>query len=269
MDFINVSNNGEVRILEMARGKANAMNLPMLEELADAVRQAEIDEQIRAVVFSSAASGFFSAGFDVQEVFAYDRDAMHHFFGRFMKLFDRVLRVPKPVVGALTGHAYAGGAFLALAFDARIMAEGDFGFALNEINFGAVLPPALRRALISVVGQREGTRMILTGDSVNPQRAHATGLADEVVPVDQVLGTALKHAHALAQKPSGAFAFSKRALQHDAGFSDSADDGERLDEFVRQWFSPECTERRQALMASLGKKSQAAAGLELRSKADG
>lgn len=257
MQFVNVSNDSEVRTLELSRGKANAMNLALIEELIASVDKCEKDDNVRTIVFSSAAPGFFSAGFDVQEVFAYERDAMHHFFGRFMELFRRVLLMPKPVVGALTGHAYAGGAFLALAFDVRIMAEGDFGFALNEINFGAVLPSSLRRALINVVGQREATRMIVTGDSVTPQRALSTGLADEVAPVDQVLPTALRHAHALAQKASGAFAFSKRALQRDGGLLHELQKDEDLDQFVSQWFSPECADRRKALTASLKTKSQA------------
>lgn len=257
MQFVNVSSDSEVRILELSRGKANALNLAMVEELIEAVGQGEEDPSVRAFVFSSARPGFFSAGFDVEEVFAYERDTMRHFFGRFMELFRRVLQMPKPVVGALSGHAYAGGAFLALAFDVRIMAVGDFGFAINEINFGAVLPPPLRRALIRAVGHREATRMILTGDSVHPQRALATGLADEVAPVGQVLATALRHAHALAQKPSGALAFNKRALQHDADFAETSDTREPLDDFVTQWFSAECAERRRALTASLKTRTPA------------
>lgn len=136
----------------------------------------------------------------------------------------------------------------------RVMAEGNFGFALNEINFGAVLPPMLRRALISTVGAREATRIILTGDSVTPARALQIGLADEVVPPDKVLSAALNHAHRLAQKPAQAFAFSKRALQKDLAYPDTE---EILDDFVSQWFSPECQERRRQLTASVKMKSQA------------
>jgi hypothetical protein len=56
----------------------------------------------------------------------------------------------------------------------------------------------------------------------------------------------------MAAKPKGAFAFSKRALQQDAGY---AQEREPLDGFLKQWFSPECTERRHALTAALkGKK---------------
>lgn len=254
MQFVKTSDESDVQILTLARGKANALNAVMIEELVDSVRRCEDDDGVRALVLASAAPGFFSAGFDIEEVFAYGREEMYGFFGRFMELFERVLRMPKPVVGAIAGHAYAGGAFLALAVDLRVMAEGDFGFALNEINFGAVLPPALRRALINVVGAREATRMILSGDSVNPARALDIGLADEVVPMERVLDAALAHAHRLAQKPAGAFAFSKRALQRDLQYPET---GEMLDEFVNQWFSPECEQRRRQLTASVKIKSQA------------
>lgn len=257
MQFIQTSDDSDVRILTLSRGKANALNGPMIEELIGAVQDSEDNDRVRALVFHSARPGFFSAGFDVGEVFAYDRPAMHHFFGRFLHLYERVLRTRKPVVGALPGHAYAGGAFLALAFDMRVMAEGDYGFALNEINFGAVLPATLRRALINIVGTREATRMILTGDSVKPRRALQIGLVDEIVPEEQVLSAALRHAHKLAEKPAGAFAFTKRALRRDLGHPEHPEEHEALDEFVAQWFSPECTERRQALTASLRAKSGA------------
>jgi len=254
MQFVKTSSDSEVRIVTLARGKANAFNLAMIEELMESACDAAEDNAVRALVFASAQPGFFSAGFDIEEVFAYDRDAMHHFFSRFMEFFQGVLRMPKPVVGALAGHAHAGGAFLAMAADIRIMGEGEFGFALNEINFGAILHPMLRRALINIVGAHEATRMILTGESISPSRALQIGLADEVVPMHLVLDTALKHAHQLAQKPAGAFAFSKRALQRDLEFPENE---ESLEEFVAQWFSPECEQRRQALTASVKKRSQA------------
>lgn len=255
MQHLEIFDDSDVRVVQLSRGKANALNLVMVEELIGAMLRIGEDARVRAMVFSSAAPGFFCAGFDVLEVFAYEPDAMRHFFSRFMTLFHHVLWMPKPVVGALSGHAYAGGAFLALACDVRIMAEGEFGFALNEINFGAILPASLRHAMIATVGHREAARIILTGEGVRPERALVTGLADEVVPTDKVLPRALHHARALAQKPQGAFAFNKRALLVDAGHTDA--ESESLDDFVDQWFSRECTERRRALTASLRTKSQA------------
>ena len=60
---------------------------------------------------------------------------MTAFFARFVELFERMRRLPKPVVAAMSGHAYAGGAILALACDVRVMADGA-GFALNEVDLG-------------------------------------------------------------------------------------------------------------------------------------
>lgn len=258
MQFVEQSDESEVRVLTLARGKANAMNLGMIEEMITAIADLERDDRVRALVVASARPGFFSAGFDVEEVFGYDPPTMRHFFGRFMELYEQTLYLPKPTVGSISGHAYAGGAFLALAFDVRVMAEGEFGFALNEINFGAVLPRSLRLALINAVGSHEATRIILTGDSVKPRRAMEIGLADEVVPHEQVLASALAHAHGLAGKPSTAFRISKSALQRDAGLLVGREQEELLDAFLDQWFSLECVERRRALVVSLKAKSSSA-----------
>jgi len=252
MAFITVSDHSEVRVLTFARGKANAMNLAMVDELLEAVRHAAADERVRAVVIASDRPGFFSAGFDVEEVFAYDRPAMSHFFAHFMDLFEALVQMPKPVVGAISGHAWAGGAFLALGMDVRIFGDGDFSFALNEINFGAVLPAGIRRALIAVVGGREATRIILTGESVSPTHALRFNLADAVVPANEVLPRALHVAHQLADKPKSAFAYTKRALQSDLGYPSERED---LTEFLDQWFSPDCVAKREALTTALKAKS--------------
>jgi enoyl-CoA hydratase/carnithine racemase len=252
MSFVQVADDSEVRILTLSRAKANAMNHAMVDELLNAVRDASGDDRVKAIVIASDQKGFFSAGFDVEEVFAYDLPAMRHFFSHFIDLFEGLLHMPKPVIGAISGHTWAGGAFLALSFDARIFGDGEYGFALNEINFGAVLPAAIRKALIAIVGAREATRVILGGESVTPKKALEIGLADALVPSAEALPAALRLAHLMAAKPKGAFAFSKRALQQDAGY---AQEREPLDGFLKQWFSPECTERRHALTAALkGKK---------------
>lgn len=255
MQFVKQSDDGEIRILALSRGKSNAMNLVMVEELNDAVSTAQSDYGVRGIVFTSAQPRFFSSGFDVEEVFGYDPKSMRHFFGRFIDLYDAVLRMPKPVIGALPGHAYAGGAFLALAFDMRIVAEGEYGFAVNEINLGVTLPPSIRQALIHTVGARAAVRMIQFGESINPAQALEIRLADEVVAEDQVLPTALKHAHVLAQKPGHIYGLNKRAIQRDLGFHEKPDERTELDAFVAQWFSPECIERRRALTASLKARS--------------
>src|SRR5262245_64620694 len=111
----------EVAVLCLSRGRANALNAELVDELGKAIEQVAADASARALVLASAAPTLFCAGFDVSEVFAYDRARMLTFFGAFVSVFERLRTLPKPVVCALAGHAFAGGAILALAADVRVM----------------------------------------------------------------------------------------------------------------------------------------------------
>jgi 3,2-trans-enoyl-CoA isomerase len=115
------------------------------------------------LVLASDRPNFFSAGFDVKEVFQYDREAMTSFFGAFMDLHETMFRLPKPVVAALSGHTVAGGAVLALACDIRVMAQGPFRFALNEVNLGIILPPGIVRMAVDAIGIRHARELFLSG----------------------------------------------------------------------------------------------------------
>ena len=141
MQHIQVEREDAAAIVKLARPKANALNQRMVEELATAMEELAACSDVRAVVLGSEQPKFFSSGFDVADVFSFDRAAMHAFFGRFLDVVGRLQAFPKPTVAAVNGHAFAGGAVLALACDFRIMADGPFGFALNEINLGIAVTP--------------------------------------------------------------------------------------------------------------------------------
>jgi enoyl-CoA hydratase/carnithine racemase len=256
MGFVKVADDGEVRVVTLARGKANALNFGFVEELAEAVERCHSDPAVRSIVFASAAPRFFSAGFDTTEVFGYDAATMRRFLVAFMDLYEGVLHLPKPVVGALPGHTYAGGAFLALAFDERVAADGAYGFAVNEINLGVILPACVRRMLVSAVGLHQASRMVLTGDSVTSRRALEIGLVDQLVAESDVLSVAVAHAHALASKSSAAYALTKRGLHEAAGHIGASPDRDSVDEFLALWVSPDSVERRQVVAESLKTRSQ-------------
>src|SRR5215212_4102875 len=152
MEHIKSETNEDLLVVTMSRGKANAINGEMVDEMCVAIKEAGSNESVRVVVLASDRAKFFSGGFDVREVFEYDRETMADFFGRFIDLYEGMMRLPKPIVAAVSGHAFAGGAVLALACDTRVMAEGEFGFALNEINIGLALPRGMVRMAINAVG---------------------------------------------------------------------------------------------------------------------
>jgi enoyl-CoA hydratase/carnithine racemase len=251
MEYVKYKRAGPLAVIELARGKANAMNDDMVDELMTAVTGASADESVRGVVLASDRPKFFSGGFDVIEVFQYDREKMSEFFGRFIDLYESLRRLPKPVVGAVSGHAFAGGAILALACDFRVMAEGDFGFALNEINLGFVLTPGMITMALEAAGPVHARELLLSGSSLTPARAREIGLAAELAPSEEVLERALVRAAGLAEKPAQAFAALKRSLIEKAGHTEGKSDRDALGDFLDQWFSPEAEQRKRALVESL------------------
>ena len=253
MDYINCERDGQLLVITLARGKANALNFPMVEELSAVVSDAVATEDVRGVVLASDRPRIFSGGFDVVEVFAYDRKTMTEFFGLFMDLYERMLRLPKPLVAAVNGHAYAGGAVLALACDARVMAEGEFGFALNEINLGMALPPGMIRLATHAVGVRSAWDMVLGGQTVMPARALEIGLAADVVDSKDVLDRAKELARELADKPPLTFAVVKQQFLEVAGHHPTGNDRAWLDSFIEHWFSAETMRRKNALIQSISR----------------
>lgn len=253
MDFVRVEHSHNVAVITLSRGKVNAINDQLVDELLMVVSNAVADERVRAVVLGSDKTRFFSTGFDFGEVFQYDRRKMTEFFGRYIDLYEAIYTLPKPVVGAISGHAFAGGAILALACDVRIMAEGEFGFALNEVNLGLVLPIGAARMAINAVGVPKACEIILSGAAVTPAQALEMGLAKELAAPESVMERALFHARALSEKPPVAFAGVKKLLKEASGTYNTGDDRKALDEVINSWFSAEAEERKKALADSMRK----------------
>jgi enoyl-CoA hydratase/carnithine racemase len=210
-----------------------------------------LDPTIRAIVLASASPRFFSGGFDVAEVFGYNREKMGEFFGHFIDLYEGLYRLPKPVVAAIAGHAYAGGAVLGLTADYRVMAEGEYGFALNEINLGVALPPGIIRMAIDAVGYKNACDLLLTGKSISPEESRELGLAATLVKPILMLDGALELARELADKAPGAFARIKTEVRGLADSGRGTTDRRELERFLDSWFSSEAEERKRALAESL------------------
>jgi enoyl-CoA hydratase/carnithine racemase len=241
MEHIQLERNNAVLLVKLARGKANALNQDMLEELHDAVSTARQDESVHALVLASDNPRFFSAGFDVREVFYYDPARMERFFGRFIDLYEGLHRFGKPVVAAMNGHTYAGGAILAIACDFRVMAETGCEFALNEINLGLSFSPGFMAMLMAAVGQAQARWLVLTGEPITPALALEIGLVRELAPAAQVRERAMALATMLARKPPAALRETRRLLEA------SSNDRAGLPRFTEQWFSREATECRRQL----------------------
>ncbi len=245
-----------ILIVRMAREKANALNLATIELLNDAMEEAAREDGIGGVVLASDCPRFFSCGFDAREVFHYDRETMTLFFSRFMDLYESLFLLPKPTVAAVSGHAFGGGAILAVSCDFRILARGDFGFAFNEINLGLVLPPGVVQMAVGAAGLNNARAMILTGEWLHPQRALEIGLARSLFEPEAVLDEAIAHCKTLVQKPSAAYSATKHSLRTLSGHNAMGENERFLETFIDQWFSGDSQHRRQELLSSLSARGK-------------
>lgn len=177
----------------MDDGKANALSLAMFEELNDAFDDAEANGD---VVVLAGRDGRFSGGFDLGVLTAFDEDAAVLLRTGF-ELSHRMLSFPRPVVVAVTGHAYAMGSFLVLSADHRIgVAGAHHRITANEVTIGMALPHAALEICRQRLAPAQFERATALAAIFDPGEAVTAGWLDEVVPESNLLEVA--HQRAIA-----------------------------------------------------------------------
>ena len=237
MSFLNITFQDDLAVLRLERGKVNAINEAVVDEMQSRLDELEKNESVRAIIFTGAGS-FFSFGFDVPELYNYTREAFTDFLLKFTSLHKRIFLFPRPVVAALNGHAVAGGCMLAGACDYRLMVTGKARISLNEITFGSAVFSSSVEIMKYWVGPRVAQEILFGGEMYSAETAKGFGLIDEVVTQEQLPRAAERVAHKFASHDPAAFAQMKRLLRKP--LIDAADRQEReeIDRFVDIWYSP-------------------------------
>lgn len=216
-----------VRILRIDNGKPNAVSTAMSTELIAALEAAEKDTN---AVIITGRPGMFSAGFDLGTMGEGPRAAaeMVENGGR---LALAIYNHPKPIVGAISGHAVAMGLFLTMVCDYRIGAAGKFKYQANETAIGMTLPDFAIQFSRAALSKRHFDRVIVQAEQYDPEGARDCGMIDEVVEPDSLEARALEVAtHFATNLKQPAFRNNKR-LSHGKTATSIA---ERLEEDVRK-----------------------------------
>lgn len=187
---------GPVATITMDDGKANAFAIPLLRGLHAAFDQAERDG---AVVLLTGRPGYFSAGFDLNTLRGGDMAAIGEMVALDATLVERILAFPTPVVAACSGHAYPAGAFLLLAADARIGADGPYRLGYNEVRIGITVPHFAIELARHRLHPAFADGALITGEMVGPADARTAGFLDRVVPAEELLTAAEATAAELAK----------------------------------------------------------------------
>ncbi len=207
MDSITTTQKGDVCVLTLDDGKANAISEELIAALHERLDAAEKSAQ---AVMLTGRPDRFSAGFNLKVMREGGKDAAVALVSAGGRLFVRFAEYPLPIVVGCTGHALAAGAIALLTADARVGAEGAYQIGLNETAIGMTLPlygVEFGRARLS---KRYFDRAVVHGEIFDPEGALAAGFLDQVVAPERVFDVALAEAERLARLPRGAFAGNKR-----------------------------------------------------------
>ena len=196
---------GDVLVVHLDDGKANALSTQMIGDITSAISVAEADDDVVAVVLHGR-EGRFSAGFDLSVMRGGDLHAMVGLVADGGDLVRRIHGASVPVVAACTGHALAAGALMLLGCDVRIGADVDCRIGLNEVAIGMVLPDWAFTIAVDRLARRHLQRAVATAHVTGPHDAVDVGFLDEVVPADRVLDRAVEVASSFSALDARAYA---------------------------------------------------------------
>jgi 2-(1,2-epoxy-1,2-dihydrophenyl)acetyl-CoA isomerase len=194
----------------------NSLNLGTLDDLKAAFRAIAKDRGLRAVVITGAGKGF-SSGADLMEIQANftQIDITEALRGGLNQVIAAMRSLEKPIIAAVNGAAAGAGASICLAADYRIASENaSFVFAAF-IGIGLVPDAGGTALLAQFVGPAKALEMYLFADAknrVSAADAHALGIANRVVPADELMTETTALATRLAHMPTKAIGMTKRAI---------------------------------------------------------
>ena len=200
--------------------KMNALTRVTYQEMEDAFRSAQEDDNVRVVIVTGAGRGFCS-GDDVRSMPAPDERPVERRIpikGRPTPVVPIIMGMDKPLIAAVNGAAVGWGMDLALFCDIRIASDkARFGeiFVLRglipDISGFYILP--------KVVGLEKANELLFTGDIIDAQEALRIGLVSRVVPHEELMPAAGELAEKIAKNPPLAVRMSKEAIRKGLNFN--------------------------------------------------
>jgi Delta3-Delta2-enoyl-CoA isomerase len=238
MTFVNMERGDGLATVRLQRGKVNALNEQVVDELSECFRELEADPAVRGILLTGSGK-FFSFGFDIPEFLGVTKEDFTRYLHRFTRLYRELFVHPRPVVAALNGHAVAGGCMLASACDVRVMVRENARIGLNEIGFGSSLFAGSLELLRFWVGDRRAQQIAYAGALYTAEEALALGLVDVIADGPGLLDEARSRLAELTGKSQLAFGGIKRQLRQPVLDEIQRREDASIREFVEIWYSME------------------------------
>src|SRR5687768_17131257 len=170
MDFITITGQFEpsIALVQLNRPKElNALNLQLMQELRDALKQLDKDETVRVIIITGNQQAF-AAGADIKQMA--DKSAIDMLTIDQFSTWDQIRKTKKPIIAAVSGFALGGGCELAMTCD-MIIASESAKFGQPEIKIGVMPGAGGTQRLTKAIGKAKAMEMVLTGRFVSAQEA--------------------------------------------------------------------------------------------------
>ncbi|MEX2144216.1 MAG: enoyl-CoA hydratase-related protein [Anaerolineales bacterium] len=200
---------GRVALLRLNRPEAmNALNTPLMIELMDTLERLDADEAVGAFVLTGDGRAF-AAGADIKEMA--ESSSIELLLKGHISPFDRIKKISKPIIAAVSGWCLGGGNELALSCD-LIVASESARFGQPEINLGVIPGAGGTQRLTRALGKTLAMEMVLNNRTLTAEEAQRFGLVNRVVPIETYENAALELASEIASRAPLAVRLAKEAI---------------------------------------------------------
>jgi enoyl-CoA hydratase len=208
-EYILVEKDGAVGIVTLNRPQQmNALASFVVKELTTALEALDQDAEIRVIILTGGEK-VFAAGADIKEMA--DAGPFDERLRTRLAYRDRINKISKPIIAAVSGYALGGGCELAMSCDI-IVASESARFGQPEVNLGVIPGTGGTQRLTRTVGKYRAMEMVLTGEQISATEAQRYGLVNKVVPVELLLDEAKTMAKKIAAKSPLAVKLAKEAI---------------------------------------------------------
>jgi enoyl-CoA hydratase/carnithine racemase len=238
MRFVTIDIEDRLATLTMAKLPANTMEPEFLGELTQSFHTLSADPAVGAIIVTGL-NAVFSAGVDLKSVPGLDVAGQDALVRGLNSAYAAAFGCPKPVVGAINGHAIAGGMVLALCCDYRIAVGGKARFGLTEVRVGVPFPDVPYAVIAHQLGAAALRRFAQFGDNIDAETAFGWGALDEIVAPSELMARAREKALACLAIPPGGYAKVKWQLRGAAVEYCNRVVAEDTDRHLGAWISDE------------------------------
>jgi len=199
--------------------KLNALNLETMIQLVEALERFDADPAVRCMLLAGDERAF-AAGADITEMA--DASMVEMYLRNQFARWEKIRRIQKPIVAAVSGYVLGGGCELMMHCDIVVASE-TARLGQPEINIGVMPGAGGTQRLTRAVGKAAAMDLVLTGRMITAREALAMGLVSRVVPVEHYYSEALKVCHELAARSPLALRLAKEGVLR--AFETSLSDG--------------------------------------------